>query len=231
MRAKVRAVLFDLDGTVFDVAERDAFACWEALRGLGYDVSLGEVRRCYRCGLGSLSLVGELGISLSKREVEEFIKLRFASFVDGENALGLTRLHDGAYEVLASLSDRYRLVLVTSRGSLASVKKELEWFGIRKFFGVVVTREVAARFHGVIEIPLLPFREQRMRLYECVAGLTGIRPKDMLCVGDSVGELEPAKRLGIKTIGVLCGLSSKEELEKAGILIIKNITQLIKILF
>jgi len=38
-------------------------------------------------------------------------------------------------------------------------------------------------------------------------------PKDMLCIGDSVGELEPAKKLGIETIGVLTGFSSKEDME------------------
>jgi len=38
-------------------------------------------------------------------------------------------------------------------------------------------------------------------------------PKDMLCIGDSVGELELAKKLGIETIGVLTGFSSKEDME------------------
>ena len=52
-----------------------------------------------------------------------------------------------------------------------------------------------------------------MKLYECAIGLTRMDPKDMLCIGDSVGELEPAKKLGIETIGVLTGFSSKEDME------------------
>ena len=52
----------------------------------------------------------------------------------------------------------------------------------------------------------------------------------MLCVGDSVGELEPAKKLQIKTIGVLTGISSKEDMESALIFTIQDITQLVEIL-
>jgi phosphoglycolate phosphatase-like HAD superfamily hydrolase len=55
-------------------------------------------------------------------------------------------------------------------------------------------------------------------------------PKNMLCVGDSVSELLPAKKLGIKTIGVLTGFSNKEDMEKAFIPTIQDISQLFKIL-
>ena len=61
-------------------------------------------------------------------------------------------------------------------------------------------------------------------------GLTKIDPEDMLCVGDSVGELEPAKKLGIRTIGVLTGMSSKDDMERASIFTIQDITQLVEIL-
>lgn len=55
-------------------------------------------------------------------------------------------------------------------------------------------------------------------------------PKNILCIGDSVGELEPAKKLGIETIGVLTGLSSKEDMKSASIPTIQDLTQLVKIL-
>jgi phosphoglycolate phosphatase-like HAD superfamily hydrolase len=49
-------------------------------------------------------------------------------------------------------------------------------------------------------------------------------------MGDSVGELEPAKKLGITTIGVLTGFSSKEDMKNASISTIQDLTQLVKIL-
>jgi phosphoglycolate phosphatase-like HAD superfamily hydrolase len=228
-KLKVKTILFDLDGTIFDIIERDAFARFKALNKLGYNVSLDEVRQRYRCGIGRMGIVKELGIKFAEKEEEEYIKASFAYFMTKE-AFGLTKIHNGVYHVLSRLSKRYKLVIVTSRDALSSTEEELERFNIRKFFSLIVTREVAARYHGVKDIPLLPFQGQRTKLYECAIGLTKINPKDMLCVGDSVGELEPAKKLGIETIGVLTGFSSKEDMERASIPTIQNLIQLTKIL-
>ena len=142
----------------------------------------------------------------------------------------MTKTHRGAVDTLAFLSHKHKLILVTSRGKLSSVEDELEWFNIRKFFTLIVTREVAARYHGVEDIPLFPFQEQRKKLYECVIGLTKLGPKDTVCIGDSLGELEPAKRLQMTTIGVLTGKSSKRDLEKASDFIIEDIAQVSEIL-
>jgi len=229
-KMKVKAILFDLDGTIFDVTERDTFARHEALRHLGYNVSLDEIRRHYRYGIGRMGIVEELEITLTEEEAKAYLEARFASFTKRENALNLTRIHRGVYDVLSSLSKKCKLILVTSRGPLSSTEEELEWFKIRRFLSLIVTREVAARYHGVEDIPLFPFQEQRTKLYECVIGLTKIDPKDMLCVGDSLGELEPAKKLQMKTVGVLTGFSSKEDMESASILTIQDLAQLAKIL-
>lgn len=227
---KVKTILFDLDGTIFDITERDAFARYEALCQLGYNVSLDEIRQLYRYGIGRMGIVRELGITLTEIETKDYLKARSTSFTNRKNVLNLTKIHKGAYNVLSSLSKRYKLILVTSRNTLSSTEEELEWFKIRRFFALIVTREVAARYHGVEDIPLFPFREQRTKLYECVIGLTKTDPEDMVCIGDSLGELEPAKKLQIKTIGVLTGISSKEDMENASIFTIQDITQLVGIL-
>ncbi|MDH5733564.1 MAG: HAD hydrolase-like protein [Candidatus Bathyarchaeota archaeon] len=214
---RVKAILLDLDGTIFDITERDSFACYQALRRLGYDIPLDAVRQHYGLGIGRMGVIRKLGITLTEKKAEDFIMARFASFTDRKNALNLTRIHRGVNNTLSLLAKKYKLILVTSRGSLSSVEKELEWFKIKKFFDLIVTREVAANYYGVEDIPLLPFREQRTKLYNCVIGLTKIRPQDMVCVGDSLGELEPAQKLQITTISVLTGMSNQEDLENASI--------------
>ncbi|MDH5788393.1 MAG: HAD hydrolase-like protein, partial [Candidatus Bathyarchaeota archaeon] len=214
---------------IFDIIERDAFARYKALNELGHNVSLDEVRQRYRYGIGTMGVIKELNIKFTEKEEEEYIKASFTHFTKRE-ALNLTKIHNGVCDVLSRLSNRYRLVIVTSRDNLSSTEEELEIFNIRKFFSLIVTREVAARYYRVREIPLLPFQEQRTKLYECAIGLTKIDPKDMLCVGDSVGELEPAKKLGINTIGVLTGFSSKEDMENASISTIQDLTHLVNIL-
>jgi len=228
-KMKVKAILFDLDGTIFDITERDAFARYQALNQIGYSVSLHRVKQHYRYGIGRLGIAKKLEIKLSEEE-KEYVRTCFNFFADRETAQNLTKTHTGAHDTLATLSKKYRLFLVTSRKTLSSTEEELEWFQIRKFFTLIVTREVAARYHGVKDIPLLPFREQRKKLYECVIGLTKIDPKNMLCIGDSIGELQPARELGIKAIGVLTGFDSKENMEEASIPTIHDITQLVMIL-
>lgn len=227
---KVKAILFDLDGTILDIADRDAFARYKALNQLGHRVSLDEVKRHYHYGIGRMGIAKELGIEFTEKGKKEYVEASFAHFTKRENALRLTKIHNRAYDVLSTLSKKCRLILVTSRDTLSSTEEELELFNIKKFFSLIVTREVAARYYAVEDIPLLPFQEQRGKLYECVIGLTKIDPEDMLCIGDSVGELQSAMKLGIKTIGVLTGFSSKEDMESALISTIQDLTQLVKIL-
>jgi phosphoglycolate phosphatase-like HAD superfamily hydrolase len=229
-KTHVKAVLLDLDGTIFDIAERDAFARYQALKDLRYNVSLDDVKRHYRFGIGTMGIIRELGIKLTETEERRFIEASFAHFTDRENALNLTTIHPGTYNALAVLSRKYKLVLVTSRNTLSSTEEELRWFNIREFFTLIVTREVAAKFYGIKEIPLLPFQEQRTKLYKCAVELTRIDPGDMLCVGDAVGEIDPARKLGIRVIGVLTGFSSKEDMESASISTVKDIAELAKTL-
>jgi len=229
-RVQMKAILFDLDGTIFDISERDALARYHALNDLGYRVSLDDVRKHYRHGIGTMGIVKELGIKFTEREEKAYVEASFAHFTNRENALNLTKINANAYNVLSTLSKKYKLILVTSRNNLSSTEEELVWFNIKAFFTLIVTREVAARYFGLGSIPLLPFREQRTKLYECAIGLTKIDPKEMLCVGDAVSEIEPAKKLGIRTIGVLTGFSSKEDMEKASIPTIKDLTELVQIL-
>jgi len=229
-KAQVKAILLDLDGTIFDIAERDAFARHRALNDLGYDVTLDDVKKHYRRGIGTMGIIKELGIKFTEKEEKEYIEASFAHFTNRENALNLTKIHAGAYDVLSTLSKKYKLVLVTSRNTFSSTEEELRWFNIKAFFTLIVTREVAARHYGVKDIPLLPFQEQRTKLYKCAIELTKMDTREMVCVADAVGEIEPAKKLGIRTIGVLTGFSSKEDMENASIPTIKDLSELVRIL-
>ena len=229
-KPQVKTILLDLDGTIFDIAERDAFARYQALNDLGYHFTLDDVKKHYHLGKGTMDLVEELGIELAEKKERQYVEASFAHFSERQNALNLTKIHAGAYDALSALSEEYRLVLVTSRNALSSTEEELEWFGIKAFFKLIVTREVAAKHYDMKDLPLLPFQEQRTKLYQCAIDLTGIDPEEMLCVGDAVGEIEPAKKLGIMAIGVLTGFSSKEDMEKASIATAKDLTEVVKTL-
>ena len=224
--AQVKAILFDLDGTIFDIRERDAYARYQALKDFGHHISLDDVKKHYHYGLGSTGILHELGIKLTEKQEKEYIQASFNHFTNRDTALRLTRIHPDAHNVLSTLSKKYKLILVTSRNTLSSTEEELEWFNIRKFFTIIITREVAAKHYGEENIPLLPFKEQRTKLYKCTIELAKLNPKEMLCIGDAVGEVQPAKQLGIKTLGILTGFSSKEEMQTASIPTINNLSEL-----
>jgi len=179
-KIQVKAILLDWDGTIFDITERDAFARYQALNKLRYNVSLDAVRKHYHYGIGRMGIVKELGMKFTEKETKEYIETSFAYFTK-RGALNLTKIHNGAYDALSTLSKKYKLILVMPRSTLSSTEEELEWFNIRKFFTFIVTREVAAKYHRVKDIPLLPFRDQRKKLYECTIGLTKIDPENVLC--------------------------------------------------
>ena len=124
---KPEAIIIDLDGTIFDISERDAFACYEALNSLGYSISLERIRRHYSYGIGLMGTLEQLRISLTEKEVEDYLNARFASFTKRENAFNFTEIHKGVDDTLAYLSQKHKLILVTSRGKLSSVVEELEW--------------------------------------------------------------------------------------------------------
>jgi len=227
---QVKAVVFDLDGTILDVAKRDAFSRYQALRQLGYNITLKEVKEHYRYGIGRMGIVEELGITLTKSEIMDYFNARFASFMKRENALKFTKIHKGAFSTLSSLSERYNLILTTSRDKLSSTEEELSWFNIRDIFTLVVTREFAAEYQGFKDIPLFPFQEQRTKLYECVVDQIKVQPRHILCIGDTPGELMPANRLQMTTVGVLTGMGCKEDLEKCSQFTIQNLNQVKEIL-
>ncbi len=229
-KSQVKAILFDLDGTILDIAERDAFARYQALNDLGYHFTVDDVRKHYRLGKGTMDLVKELGIKLSEKEERRYVEASFAHFTERRNVLNLTKIDASTYDALSVLSKKYVLVLVTSRNNRSSTEDELEWFNIKAFFELIVTREVAAKHHSMKDLPLLPFEEQRTKLYQTAIDLTGIDPEEMVCVGDAVGEIEPGKRFGMRAIGVLTGFSSREDMEKASIPTAKDLTEVVRIL-
>ena len=230
MLLKPKTIILDLDGSLLDISERSVYAQYEALRHLGYDVSLTNVKQHYRVGIGLLGIIKALDITLTETELADYIRACFRSFDDRTNAKKFTKLLPGVADVLTRLTQRYHLILVTSRNALSLVEKELELFKLKRFFSLIVTREVAAKFYEVEEIPILPFQEQRTQLYRCVLALTQINPREILCVGDSIDELEPAKRLHMVTIGVLTGISTKGELEKTADYVVHDLREIPPIL-
>ncbi|MDO5690797.1 MAG: HAD family hydrolase [Tissierellia bacterium] len=132
-------------------------------------------------------------------------------------------LYDGIIEVLENLHGAdYRLVVATAKPE-PFAKAILEKFGVAHFFeGIYGASMDNSRIHkeDVIEYCL---REQ------------GISAEDAVMIGDREHDILGAKTHGLRSIGVLYGFGSREELESAGadeiVMLPKDIPQAIQKVF
>jgi phosphoglycolate phosphatase len=114
---------------------------------------------------------------------------------------GKTKLLSNVADTIEFLSLRAKLALITMRHVPNQVVvKELECFGIGKYFSSVMT--------GLDTVKPKPSPEA---IFKCIQSFN-VKSDDCLIAGDSVNDIRAGKAAGIKTVGLLSGLYYREEL-------------------
>jgi N-acetyl-D-muramate 6-phosphate phosphatase len=128
------------------------------------------------------------------------------------------RIIPGVVEMLALLSGKYRLAVVTKRGP-KDAEKFITENGLQGVFELVVTR-LSTRWLKPSPEPIL-FAASALNL-----------PVDhCLMVGDTTLDIRSAVRAGAFSVGVLCGFGTRHELEKSGAaMVLPHIQQLVLVL-
>jgi HAD superfamily hydrolase (TIGR01549 family) len=121
------------------------------------------------------------------------------------------RLVDGTGEMLEELSHRYHLGVVTTR-CCAHAEAFLEQQELRGLIHVIVGREDTWR----IKPHPSPVRHAADEL--------NVPVERCLLVGDTPADIYAARSAGARSAGVLCGLGTETELERAGADLILNTT-------
>jgi len=192
-------ILFDLDGTLLDSKEGITKSVQYALKKLGVVV---EDRR---------ELVRFIGPPLQE-SFENFygvdgrkgIQLYRECFV-GEKKMLENEIYPGIPELLTQLKESgKKLVVATSKPTEYS-KIILNHFGLASFFEEIQGSELDLSLvekEDVIRVVLAKFPDY---------------PKEkIIMIGDRRHDIHGAKVNGLKSIGVLYGYGSREELETAG---------------
>jgi len=198
----VKAVIFDVDGTLLDSVDLHAHAWQDAFREFGHDVPFGDIRR--QIGKGGDQLLpvfldqAELaakGKAMEERRGELF-KERYLGQVrgfPGVRALFERLKADGIERALAS----------------SSKKDELETYeriaGIEDLVSVQTSTDDAEKSKPSPDI----FEAALKRLH-------GVDPRQVIVVGDTPYDAEAASKAGLRTVGVRCGGWSEAELRDAG---------------
>jgi HAD superfamily hydrolase (TIGR01549 family) len=200
----VRAVIFDIDGTLVDSVDLHARAWRDAFLEFGRDVPLGTVRN--QIGKGGDQL---LPVFFSKDEIKRY----------GEELTEFRgKLYKRAYlpEVKAFPKVRElfeRVLSEKKRIALGSSAKEDELEAYVKLTNI----------GGLIEVATSADDAERSKphpdiFHAALEQLGSPEPRDVIVVGDSPYDAMAANRAGLRAIGVRCGGFGDDDLRDAGCL-------------
>ena len=192
------AVVLDIDGTLVDTNYQHALAWFRAFRQ--HDVVL-PVWRIHRAiGMGGDQLVAALAGDEVEREKGDDIR-------DAEGPLYMSMIEEvepleGSRELLEDLRTAGRATI------LASSAKEDE---VDHYLDLLDARELVAAWTTSADV-----EETKPEPDLVEAALEKAGTREAVLVGDSIWDVEAAKRAGIETVAVLTGGYSEDELRGAG---------------
>lgn len=194
------AVICDIDGTLVDTNYHHAIAWFRAFRHNGVTVPVWRVHRAI--GMGGDQLVAEVAGDGVESEKGDEIRAAegplFMAMIEEVEAF------DGASELLADLSKRGHQVVLSSSAKAQEVDHYLDLLSARELVTAWTTSDD------------VDATKPEPDLIEVALEKSGSAEGNGVMLGDSVWDVEAAKRAGIATVGVLTGGYSEDELRDAG---------------
>jgi HAD superfamily hydrolase (TIGR01549 family) len=193
------AAILDVDGTLVDTNYHHAIAWYRAFRDQGVTLPVWRIHR--HVGMGGDQLVG----AVAGDEVEQRLgdEVRAAQKDHYMRLIGEVAAFEGARELLEDLKRRgHRLVL-------ASSAKQDE---VDHYLELLDARELVAGWTTSADVEAT---KPEPDLVNAALEKTGNDDPSVM-VGDSVWDVEAAKRAGLPTLAVLTGGFSEAELRDAG---------------
>ncbi|MBA2474698.1 MAG: HAD family hydrolase [Actinobacteria bacterium] len=194
----MRAIL-DIDGTLVDSNYQHALSWFRAARDHGYVLPLSRIHRAI--GLGGDLMVAHLIDEEAEERSGEAIRAseaeHYFSVIDEVQPL------DGARDLVLALKRADHAVVMASSAKPEEVDHYLTLLGAR---GLVDSWTTAGDVENTKPAPDL--------VQTAMAKAEG--EQDAILIGDSVWDVEAAKRAGIPTLAVLTGGYSEAELLEAG---------------
>lgn len=208
-----KSVFFDLDGTLTDSSKGIFNSFIYALQKLGEPIPpRSEMNKLIGPPL-IYSFTEFFGFS------EERAELAVRTFREYYRERGIleNRLYPGIKQLLASLKDAGKTIVLATSKHEPSAERVLEYFDIAGYF---------SHISGSHQNSLNPSKEA---IIARALELSGFPAEEAIMVGDREFDILGAKKLGIPTIGVLYGFGTRTELAAAGAdYIVETTTQLLR---
>ena len=198
----MRALIFDLDGTLVDTVYAHVFTWQQALAEAGMPIDGWRIHRRIGMsgGLFARAVARELGRPLAKDETDA-LQRRHAELY--EQLLPVRRPLPGAVELLRRLSEAGVMYGIATSGARPQIDASLESLGVGSDTVVIERGDVARA-------------KPEPDLFLACAKRLGVEPKECYVVGDAVWDLLAARRAEMLSIGLLSGGYGDDELTRAG---------------
>lgn len=213
----IKAVIFDLDGTLLNTIDDLANACNYSLTIQGFPTHETEKYKTF-VGSGVYKLMERI-LPIDKRNKDIMDKtLGYFEEYYEQHMVDMTKPYENILETLQKLKTReVKLAVVSNKAHQFTLEV------VNKFFGNTF-EIVYGKREGY------PIKPNPLSVEEVLFKLE-ITKEECLYVGDSDIDIETAKNAGVKSVGVIWGFRGKGELEKAGAdYLINNPDELLEIL-
>lgn len=211
MENRRNAVVFDMDGVIFD-SERLVLECWEQL---GREHALEDMREVFLSCIGTNKVkTKEIVLARYGQDFpyDRFSQMSSELFHKRAAQEGLP-LKKGVRELLSCLSGQGVLLGLASSTRLAVVKEELEEAGLLSFFRVVMGGDQLRHSKPEPDIYLMTCEKM------------GVDPKETYAIEDSYNGVRAAYRAGMKPVMVPDMLPPTDEMREMSIEIFEDLTQ------
>ena len=212
--SRVRAILFDLDGTLADTDDEYVREAARWVRPVQFLFPRRDPTPFLRWAVMTaeapvntlMALPDWLGID------DELVKLmNWLSDRRGSARIGHYMIMAGVKTLLERLSQRYPMAVITARPERGA-RVMLEQLGLSRFFQLTVSAQTA------------PHTKPYPDPVHWAARALSTPVKDCVMIGDTTVDILAGRRAGAQTIGVLCGFGQHAELERVGADLILNHT-------
>jgi HAD superfamily hydrolase (TIGR01549 family) len=198
----MRAVIFDLDGTLVDTVYAHVFAWQRAFAEAGLAIDGWRIHRRIGMsgGLFTRGVAREIGRDIDAAETEAIQRRHgelFREFLPERRPL------PGAVELLRHLREVGVPYGIATSGQRPDIDASLDALGVTKDT-VIIERGHVAR------------AKPEPDLFLACQKQLGVRIEDCYVVGDAVWDLLAARRAGMLSIGLLSGGYGEDELARAG---------------
>lgn len=203
--SRIKALIFDVDGTLSDSDDRMVESLFERLLFLKVLFSEEKIQRFSRWVIHFAEGPGNWALKIADQVGMDHL---IAAFFDrrARSKEQLSHHHPlipGVLPMLQEVTQRYPLAIVTARNEVTT-RAFLRLNSLEEFFPIVISSQTCEKTKPFAD-PLL-----------FAASQLGVPIENSLMIGDTVTDVRAAQAAGAQSLSVLCGFGRENELRKSG---------------